>query len=88
MAASRGRRHLLEWLARHSTEALLNAKDGESGYTPLHRSIFYGQIHVAVALMKMGNIMVFKYLIFSNRLQCIFSFSLWIRYIFQLFSIF
>ncbi|KAJ0174013.1 hypothetical protein K1T71_010159 [Dendrolimus kikuchii] len=54
MAASRGRIQLMEWLIRHSSEAFVNARDRESGYTPLHRSIFYGQIHAAVALMKRG----------------------------------
>ncbi|KAI5642905.1 BTB/POZ domain-containing protein [Phthorimaea operculella] len=54
MAASRGRTNLMEWIARHSLDAFVNARDRESGYTPLHRSIFYGQIHTAVALMKMG----------------------------------
>lgn len=55
MTASRGRNQLMEWLLRHSMEAFVNARDRESGYTPLHRSIFYGQIHSAVALMKLGN---------------------------------
>ncbi|RVE44903.1 hypothetical protein evm_010450 [Chilo suppressalis] len=54
MAASRGRLQLMDWLVRHSPEAFANARDRESGYTPLHRSIFYGQINAAVALMKMG----------------------------------
>ncbi|XP_075980998.1 inhibitor of Bruton tyrosine kinase [Anticarsia gemmatalis] len=54
MAASRGRIHLMDWLIRHSSEAFKNARDRESGYTPLHRSIFYGQIHAAVGLMKIG----------------------------------
>ncbi|XP_026762942.2 inhibitor of Bruton tyrosine kinase [Galleria mellonella] len=54
MAASRGRTHLMDWLIRHSSEAFVNARDRESGYTPLHRSIFYGQIHSAVSLMKKG----------------------------------
>ncbi|KAJ2948318.1 hypothetical protein O0L34_g7556 [Tuta absoluta] len=54
MAASRGRSGLMEWIARHSLDAFVNARDRESGYTPLHRSIFYGQIHTAVALMKIG----------------------------------
>ncbi|XP_028158186.1 inhibitor of Bruton tyrosine kinase [Ostrinia furnacalis] len=54
MAASRGRTVLMDWLVRHSSEAFANAKDRESGYTPLHRSIFYGQITAAVSLMKMG----------------------------------
>lgn len=54
MAASRGRNALMEWLVRHSSDAFINARDRESGYTPLHRSIFYGQIHSAVSLMKLG----------------------------------
>ncbi|XP_063626736.1 inhibitor of Bruton tyrosine kinase [Cydia splendana] len=54
MTCSRGRARLMEWLVRHSSEAFVNARDRESGYTPLHRSIFYGQIHSAVALMKIG----------------------------------
>ncbi|CAH0713197.1 unnamed protein product, partial [Brenthis ino] len=54
MTASRGRNGLMEWLVRHSSDAFINARDRESGYTPLHRSIFYGQIHSAVALMKLG----------------------------------
>lgn len=53
-AASRGRIALMDWLIRHSSEAFINARDRESGYTPLHRSVFYGQIHAAVALMKIG----------------------------------
>lgn len=54
MTASRGRNGLMEWLVHHSSDAFINARDRESGYTPLHRSIFYGQIHSAVALMKLG----------------------------------
>ncbi|XP_073953372.1 inhibitor of Bruton tyrosine kinase [Choristoneura fumiferana] len=54
MSSSRGRGRLVEWLVRHSSGAFVNARDRESGYTPLHRSIFYGQIHTAVALMKIG----------------------------------
>ncbi|CAK1584728.1 unnamed protein product [Parnassius mnemosyne] len=54
MTASRGRSRLMEWLVRHSMEAFINARDRESGYTPLHRCVFYGQIHSAVALMKLG----------------------------------
>ncbi|KAI8421624.1 hypothetical protein MSG28_009633 [Choristoneura fumiferana] len=58
MSSSRGRGRLVEWLVRHSSGAFVNARDRESGYTPLHRSIFYGQIHTAVALMKIGNIII------------------------------
>ncbi|KAG5881388.1 hypothetical protein JTB14_012005 [Gonioctena quinquepunctata] len=53
VAASCGRLSLVRWLVckRHSD---INAKDRESGYTALHRSIFYGKIHVAVELVKLG----------------------------------
>ncbi|XP_060805513.1 inhibitor of Bruton tyrosine kinase [Amyelois transitella] len=54
MSSSRGRVRLMDWLVRHSSVAFVNARDRESGYTPLHRSIFYGQIHAAVLLMKFG----------------------------------
>uniref|UniRef100_A0A1B6DWT5 BTB domain-containing protein n=1 Tax=Clastoptera arizonana TaxID=38151 RepID=A0A1B6DWT5_9HEMI len=53
IAASCGYRDLCCWLLK-SSAADINAKDLESGYTPLHRSIFYGQIHVAVTLMQLG----------------------------------
>ncbi|XP_065342837.1 inhibitor of Bruton tyrosine kinase [Cloeon dipterum] len=53
VAASKGRRRVVEWLVKQK-EAAINLRDLESGYTPLHRSLFYGQIHVAVALIQMG----------------------------------
>ncbi|XP_077287148.1 inhibitor of Bruton tyrosine kinase [Arctopsyche grandis] len=59
MVASRGRRLLLEWLIRRHAQSqsglnIIDSKDTESGYTPFHRSIFYGQIQAAVTLMKAG----------------------------------
>lgn len=53
MAASCGRTELVKWLVRNR-HADINARDEESGYTALHRSIFYGKIDVAVELIKMG----------------------------------
>lgn len=53
LAASVGRKELAQWLVQ-KCGANLNAQDRESGYTPLHRSIFYGQLNVAVALAQMG----------------------------------
>ncbi|XP_059475096.1 inhibitor of Bruton tyrosine kinase isoform X2 [Neocloeon triangulifer] len=53
VAASKGRRRVAEWLVKHK-EAQVNLRDLESGYTPLHRSLFYGQVDVAVALIQMG----------------------------------
>ncbi|KAF5274038.1 hypothetical protein FQR65_LT04436 [Abscondita terminalis] len=53
IAASCGRLNVIKWLLKFK-HANINAKDRESGYTPLHRSIFYGKINVAVHLIKMG----------------------------------
>lgn len=53
VAASCGRLNLVRWLVcnRHAD---IHAKDKESGYTALHRSIFYGKIDVTVELLKLG----------------------------------
>jgi alpha-tubulin suppressor-like RCC1 family protein len=53
VAASCGRVNLVRWLVQNR-HANINAKDDESGFTALHRSIFYGKINVAVELMKLG----------------------------------
>ncbi|XP_049802872.1 inhibitor of Bruton tyrosine kinase [Schistocerca nitens] len=53
MAASCGRYNLARWLLQHAS-ANVNVRDLESGYTPLHRSIFYGQLHIASLLIQMG----------------------------------
>lgn len=53
-AASCGRKKLLQWLVRNK-KAQINLKDQESGYTPLHRSVFYGKINAAIALIQLGN---------------------------------
>uniref|UniRef100_A0A1B6MEM7 BTB domain-containing protein n=1 Tax=Graphocephala atropunctata TaxID=36148 RepID=A0A1B6MEM7_9HEMI len=53
IAASCGRRDLCYWLVK-AGQADLNSKDQESGYTPLHRSIFYGHINNAVSFIQMG----------------------------------
>lgn len=53
MASACGRKELCQWLVR-CAQADINAKDTECGFTALHRSIFYGNLHVAVALMKLG----------------------------------
>lgn len=53
MAASMGRRGFVQWLIK-KYDVNLNTQDRESGYTPLHRSIFYGQLNVAVVLMQLG----------------------------------
>ncbi|TTA40553.1 Inhibitor of Bruton tyrosine kinase [Bagarius yarrelli] len=53
LAASMGKRALLEWLL-DSKRADLLLKDKESGWTALHRSAFYGQVHCIMALVKRG----------------------------------
>ncbi|PIK34253.1 putative inhibitor of Bruton tyrosine kinase-like [Apostichopus japonicus] len=53
VAASCGRAGLLEWLVKEE-KADLQSKDQESGWTSLHRSIFYGQLVSAVKLIQLG----------------------------------
>jgi hypothetical protein len=53
VAASVGKKNVVEWLLRFK-EAAINAKDSESGYTALHRSVFSGQIAVAELLLSQG----------------------------------
>ncbi|XP_061107075.1 inhibitor of Bruton tyrosine kinase [Conger conger] len=53
LAASLGRRALLEWLLESRSADLL-LKDKESGWTAVHRSAFYGHIHCLVAVVKRG----------------------------------
>lgn len=54
-AASCGRKKVVQWLLKKG--ALINGRDLESGYTPLHRCIFYGKINVAVNLIQLGKLM-------------------------------
>jgi len=53
MAASCGHAAIARWLVRQA-DAGIDVRDMESGYTALHRSIFYGQIHVAADLIKVS----------------------------------
>nr|XP_015211679.1 PREDICTED: inhibitor of Bruton tyrosine kinase [Lepisosteus oculatus] len=52
-AASLGQKSLLDWLLEVKGADLL-AKDKESGWTALHRSVFYGHIHCLMSLVKHG----------------------------------
>uniref|UniRef100_A0A672HT70 BTB domain-containing protein n=1 Tax=Salarias fasciatus TaxID=181472 RepID=A0A672HT70_SALFA len=56
MAASLGKKALMEWLLE-SKNADLMGKDKESGWTALHRSTFYGQIHCLISLVKHGGLL-------------------------------
>lgn len=51
VAASKGRLKLLTFLLGHQN-VNINARDQESLYTALHRSLFYGQLHCAVRLIQ------------------------------------
>ncbi|XP_053317203.1 inhibitor of Bruton tyrosine kinase isoform X2 [Spea bombifrons] len=53
VAASCGKREVVDWLAL-AKGVDLSVKDKESGWTALHRSIFYGHIDCALSLMKHG----------------------------------
>uniref|UniRef100_A0A8B9ZF94 Inhibitor of Bruton tyrosine kinase n=1 Tax=Anas platyrhynchos TaxID=8839 RepID=A0A8B9ZF94_ANAPL len=53
LASSCGKKGVLDWLAE--TKGVdLSAKDKESGWTALHRSIFYGYIDCVLSLLKHG----------------------------------
>ncbi|XP_066468568.1 inhibitor of Bruton tyrosine kinase [Tiliqua scincoides] len=53
LASSCGKKGVLDWLAE-TNEVDLSAKDKESGWTALHRGIFYGHIDCAWSLLKHG----------------------------------
>uniref|UniRef100_A0A4W3IIP9 Inhibitor of Bruton tyrosine kinase n=1 Tax=Callorhinchus milii TaxID=7868 RepID=A0A4W3IIP9_CALMI len=54
MAASCGKKAVVDWLLE-KRGADPSVKDKESGWTALHRSIFYGHIDCAVSLLKHGS---------------------------------
>ncbi|XP_061677249.1 inhibitor of Bruton tyrosine kinase isoform X2 [Syngnathoides biaculeatus] len=56
LAASLGKKALLDWLLK-SKNADLMVKDKESHWTALHRSVFYGQIHCLLSLVKHGGLL-------------------------------
>ncbi|KAF7653650.1 hypothetical protein LDENG_00080370 [Lucifuga dentata] len=56
LAASLGKKALLEWLLE-SKSADPMVKDKESGWNALHRSAFYGQIHCLISLVKHGGLL-------------------------------
>ncbi|KAM8810243.1 IBTK kinase, partial [Eudromia elegans] len=54
LASSCGKKGVVDWLAETKGVDLL-AKDKESGWTALHRSIFYGYIDCVLSLLKHGS---------------------------------
>lgn len=52
VAASCGKSKVVRWLLRRNADA--NVKDGESGWTALHRSLFYGQLVASKLLVLHG----------------------------------
>ncbi|XP_074626926.1 inhibitor of Bruton tyrosine kinase-like [Acropora palmata] len=53
LAASSGKWDILEWLVtEHAAD--VNSKDEESGWTSLHRSVFYGYLDCTVKLIQLG----------------------------------
>jgi len=53
LAASSGKWDILEWLVTEHT-ADVNSKDEESGWTSLHRSVFYGYLDCTVKLIQVS----------------------------------
>ena len=51
VAASRGHTHIAEWLVAQKKVAV-DTVDGESGWSALHRSVYYGELGTAVSLVK------------------------------------
>ena len=51
VAASRGHTHITDWLIARKRVAV-DTTDGESGWSALHRSIYYGEIGTAISLAK------------------------------------
>eukprot|EP00092_Neocalanus_flemingeri_P007797 GFUD01008418.1.p1 GENE.GFUD01008418.1~~GFUD01008418.1.p1 ORF type:complete len:1264 (-),score=415.99 GFUD01008418.1:202-3993(-) len=53
LATSTGKLQVLQWLLTYK-DGQLNGKDSESGYSPLHRAVFHGQLRTVVFLIKAG----------------------------------
>lgn len=55
VAASCGKTDILEWLIKEC-KVDIGLRDLESGWTPLHRSLFYGKLSCAVKLLQVKKI--------------------------------
>ncbi|XP_045476233.1 inhibitor of Bruton tyrosine kinase [Harmonia axyridis] len=52
-SASYGNLQVVKWLLKNKN-GNINARDNESGYTPLHRALYFGRINIAIELLKAG----------------------------------
>lgn len=62
LVSSCGKKGVLEWLIAKGVDP--SVKDKESGWTALHRSIFYGHIDCVWSLLKVSVICLFKTIMF------------------------
>lgn len=62
LVSSCGKKGVLDWLIERGVDLLV--KDKESGWTALHRSIFYGHIDCVWSLLKVGIVSLFKHALF------------------------
>ena len=53
IAASRGHTHITEWLVARKKVAM-DTVDKESGWSALHRSVYFGELGTAVSLVKVS----------------------------------
>lgn len=58
LVSSCGKKGVLDWLIEKGVDPLV--KDKESGWTALHRSVFYGHIDCVWSLLKVSVICLFK----------------------------
>jgi hypothetical protein len=74
LASSCGKKGVLDWLIEKGVDLLV--KDKESGWTALHRSVFYGHIDCVWSLLKVGIISLFKAVIYLSMCSSRFFFLL------------
>ena len=63
VAASRGHTHITEWLVARKKVAV-DTVDKESGWSALHRSVYFGELGTAVSLVKVSFFLPFLTLCF------------------------
>ena len=65
VAASRGHTHITEWLIARKKVAV-DTVDKESGWSALHRSVYFGELGTAVSLVKVSFFFPFLTLFFPS----------------------